>query len=105
ELETVEGLRAGRSKARETAPVRPVPTSIVEKTLPKLRPQVAAMVQLQLETAMRPGEVTIMRPIDLNMKGKIWLCTPSDLPPFSVPGVVGVAGLRVFSPWACRKGC
>src|SRR5262249_14341640 len=28
-----------------------------------------------------------------------------ELPPFSVPGVMRVSGLRVFSPGACRKGC
>jgi len=77
ELETVEGLRRGRSNARETAPVEPVSIAIVKATLPKLRPQVAAMVQLQLLTGMRPGEVTIMRPIDLNMREKIWRYTPS----------------------------
>jgi integrase len=77
ELETVEGLRAGRSDARETAAVKPVPVVIVEKTLPKLRPQVAAMVELQLLTGMRSGEVTIMRGIDLDMTGKTWRYTPS----------------------------
>jgi integrase len=77
ELETVEGLRAGRSKARETPPVRPVSETLVEATLPKLRPPVAAMVQLQLLTGMRPGEVTIMRAIDLEMKGKVWRYRPA----------------------------
>jgi hypothetical protein len=60
-LQTVEGLRAGRSPARETAPVRPVASAVVEDTLPHMRPQVAAMVRLQLLTGMRPGEVVVIR--------------------------------------------
>jgi len=77
ELATVEGLRAGRTKARETKPVRQVSLSVVEETLPCLRPPVAAMVRLQLHTGMRPGEVAIMRGIDLDMTGKDWLYRPS----------------------------
>jgi hypothetical protein len=45
-LQTVEGLRRGRSAARETEPVKPVADAVVEATLPFLRPQVAALVQL-----------------------------------------------------------
>jgi hypothetical protein len=37
-LGTVEGLRAGRSAARETPPVRPVADEVVAATLPHLRP-------------------------------------------------------------------
>ncbi len=77
-LQTIEGLRAGRSEARETAPVKPVPEEWVRATLPFLRPQVAAMVELQWLTGMRPGEVTIMRTIDLEMTGKVWLYRPGS---------------------------
>ena len=77
-LQTVEGLRAGRSGARETAPVKPVPEELVRQTLPFLRPQVAAMVDLQWLTGMRPGEVTIMRGIDLDMSGKVWFYRPGS---------------------------
>jgi integrase len=77
-LATVEGLRAGRSAARETAPVRPVAEHVVEATLPFMRPQVAAMVQLQLLTGMRPGEVVVMRGMDLEMTGKVWAYRPGS---------------------------
>jgi len=43
-LAALEGLRAGRSAARETAPVRPVADELVEATLPHLTPPVRAMV-------------------------------------------------------------
>src|SRR5713226_8988671 len=77
ELATVEGLRSRRTKARETKPVKPVALSVAEATLPCLRPQVAAMARLQLHTGMRPGEITIMRGIDLDTSGKVWLYRPS----------------------------
>jgi integrase len=68
-LDSVEGLRQGRSEARETPPVKPVPEAFVEATLPFLRPQTAVMVLLQLLTGMRPGEVVVMRGIDLDTSG------------------------------------
>jgi integrase len=77
-LQTVEGLRAGRSEAKETVPVKPVPEEWVLGTLPFLRPQVAAMVRLQWMTGMRPSEVTIMRTIDLETTGKVWFYRPGS---------------------------
>jgi integrase len=77
-LATVEGLRAGRSAARETPKVRPVPLAWVEATLPYLRPQTRAMVELQLAAGMRPGEVMIMRTIDLDTSGEVWLYRPGS---------------------------
>jgi integrase len=71
-LVTVEGLRAGRSAAKETARVKPVPPATVEATVPHMTPQTAAMARLQLLTGMRPGEVIVMRGTDLEMSGKVW---------------------------------
>ena len=45
----------------------------VEATLQYLTGPVAAMIQLQLLTAMRPGEVCAMRGCDLNTAGKLWV--------------------------------
>jgi integrase len=77
-LKAVRGLQQGRSQARETEPIKPVPESFVEAILPHVRPPVAAMVQLQRLTGMRPGEVVIMRAIDLDMTGKVWLYRPGS---------------------------
>lgn len=38
----------------------------------------ADMVRLQLETGMRPGELVIMRAIDIDMTGKVWLYRPGS---------------------------
>src|SRR5262249_27617177 len=47
-------------------------------TLPFTRPQVRAMALLQLYTGMRPGEVTVMRTIDLEMTGPVWAYRPGS---------------------------
>lgn len=65
-LRAVDGLKRGRSRAHDCEPVRPVPVSDVEATLPHLSGPVAAMVELQLRTGMRPGEIVQMRPCDLD---------------------------------------
>jgi integrase len=77
-LRAVRGLEKGRSRARETAPVKPVPPAWVEAVLPFLRPQVAAMVQLQLHSGMRPGELVRVRAVDIDMTGKVWLYRPGS---------------------------
>jgi integrase len=77
-LEAVKGLPKGRSAARETSPVKPVPEAFVMATLGQLLPPVAAMVELQLATGMRPGELTVMRGIDIDMTGSIWLYRPGS---------------------------
>src|SRR5262245_59443121 len=68
-LLTVGGLRAGRSAAKETEPIRPVADVVVEMTLPHLTPPVRAMVQLQRCTGMRPGEVVVIRGCDIEKRG------------------------------------
>jgi integrase len=75
-LLSVRGLQRGRTEARETQAVRPIARAVVEETLPLLRPIVADMVQLQLETGMRSGGLVIMRATDIEMAGKVWLYRP-----------------------------
>lgn len=77
-LQAVTGLRYGRSEARETEPVKPVPDAYVEAVLPFVAPPVAAMIRLQRLTGMRSGEVVIMRACDIDMSGEVWLYAPSD---------------------------
>src|SRR5208337_2656039 len=77
-LMAVRRLARGRSEARETEPVKPVPLAFVTQTLPYLRPQTRAMVELQLVSGMRPGEVIALRGIDLDMSGKVWLYRPGS---------------------------
>ncbi len=76
-LVTVAGLRAGRSAARETEPVKPVPVAAVEQTLPHLSPTVAAMVRPQLLTGARPGEICGLTTADVDRAGDVWTIRPA----------------------------
>jgi len=75
-LLTVDGLKRGRCTARETGFVKPVDEKYVYAVLPYTTPVVAAMIELQLLTGMRPGELVIMRPCDINRTGEIWRYYP-----------------------------
>lgn len=75
-LRTVQGLARGRSDARETGPVRPVPHADIEAILPHVSSQVRAMVRSQLLSGMRPEEVTMIRGRDLDTSGVVWVYTP-----------------------------
>lgn len=77
-LALVEGLRKGRTEAHETPPVLPVDDSEVNQTLGAMPPIVADMVRLQRLTGMRPAEVCILRPIDLDRTGDVWLYRPAS---------------------------
>jgi integrase len=76
-LQRVTGLLRGRTTARETSPIGPVDDAVVEATLPYLPEVVADMVRLQRHTGMRPAEVCILRPCDLDRSGEVWLYRPS----------------------------
>lgn len=77
-LTMVDGLRRGRSEAKEGEGVEPVSDEVVEATLPHLPEVVADMVRLQRSTGMRPGEVCAMRPCDIDRSGKVWLYRPEQ---------------------------
>lgn len=71
-LNAVTGLKRGRCDARETDPVRPVPSKDIKAIESFVSPQIRALIQLQLYTAARAGELLKMRPIDLDMTGDVW---------------------------------
>ena len=75
-LQVVPGLKRGKTDAAESEPVKPVPDAHIDAIRPYLSRQVAALIDLQLLTAARPGELVIMRPIDIDMTGKVWTYTP-----------------------------
>jgi integrase len=75
-LQSVAGLKAGRSEARETDPVKPVPDAFVDAVLPFVSAQVRTMIELQRLTGMRPGEVCQLRTCDIDVTGKVWIYRP-----------------------------
>jgi len=72
----VTGLRKGRSEARESAPVKPVPLADVNAVEPFLCAELWTIIQLQLVTGTRSGEACIMRMADIDRTGEVWAYKP-----------------------------
>jgi integrase len=102
-LQSVVGLRKGRTTAPDRPPVRPVREQQVEAVLAFVSPQVAAMIQLQSLTGMRPNEVVMMRGCDLNTAGSIWEYRPEHhkLDHLDVERVImiGPKAQAILKPW------
>lgn len=77
-LRTVQALKQGRCKAKESVPVSPVDQEVVDNTLPHLGAVAQAMVQLQLLSGARPGEITKLRPCDVSFGvDGVWCYRPN----------------------------
>jgi len=77
-LRTLTGLRAGRSAARETDPVVPVPEVNYEGTLPVLPRVPRAMVEVLRWSGMRPGEVCRLTLDQIDRTDKVWVYRPGQ---------------------------
>jgi len=77
-LSAVDGLPKGRSGVRESVPVQPVADAVVDATLPHLPEIVADMVRLQRLTGCWPGEVCILRPMDVDTSAEVWIYRPES---------------------------
>jgi integrase len=102
-LALVPGLRRGKCESPEGRKVFPIQEDKVAATLPFLPRVVQAMVELQQLTGMRPGELVIMRPCDVDRTGDVWEYTPDkhktqnrDLDRTIYIGPRGQAVLRPF---------
>lgn len=78
QLRTVPPLKRGRTLARETKRVRPVPDELIQAIEPFVARPVWALVRLQLLTGARPGELVILRGIDLHTQNAIWTVEPEE---------------------------
>ena len=105
-LQAVAPLKMGRTTAHESEPVRPVPDDNVDAVLPRVSRQVAAMIELQRVTGMRPGEVVIMRPCDVDRSGDVWVYTPAGHKTayrgHSRQVYIGPKAQQVLAPWLLR---
>jgi len=77
-LKAVKDLRKGEEGTRDNPPRQEVPDNVIEATLPFLPPTVAAMVQVQWLTGMRPSEVFNMTvgSIDRSRSNGLWYYSP-----------------------------
>lgn len=80
-LTTVEGLRRGRTIARESKKVLPADIEAVKAVVAIVTTVVNDMIRVQLLTGMRSGELCKMRPIDIDRSGDIWYYKPSSNDP------------------------
>ena len=72
----MQGITKGKTEVRENDPVLPVDQSTIDATLPHMPPIVADMVQLQRLSGMRPEEVCMIRPVDIDRSGDVWSYVP-----------------------------
>ncbi len=77
-LPTVDGLKQGKTAAYDPPPVGPVDDATVEATLKHLNPTAVDMVRLQQLTGMRPGEVVLLQPCDIDRSDGNWVYRPES---------------------------
>ena len=106
-LKAVAALRKGRTKeVLESRKIKPVPEEHIPPVLKELPAQVAAMVQVQRLAGMRPDEVTIMRPFDIDRTGEVWSYTPfthkTEHHEIEKVILLGPKAQEILKPWLDR---
>lgn len=101
ELAALDGLRKGKTAAREPEPKRPPTVWQLRAVLSRCRPAVGAMVRIQYLCGMRPGELCALRPCDLDRRESPWRYTVR--PEAAKVGCevywLGPRAQRVLAPW------
>ena len=77
-FQALPGLRRGKSAARETDPILPVPDDVIAATIKHAPKVVAAMIQFQLLTGCRPGEVRTIKPCEVDRSHNVWQYRPGS---------------------------
>src|SRR5262249_19017955 len=73
----VPGLVAGRTSAREPAPIGPVDETHYRAVPPHVTVSVRGLLELLELTGMRPGEACRIRPCDIETSGEVWVYRPA----------------------------
>jgi integrase len=106
-LRTVEGLKKGRSKARENPKKKPVPLRDLVATIRCLPPVLRDMVRFHVRTGCRPSEVCDLRPGDVTRRSKVWVYVPGSHKTEHhdrerrIP--IGPKAQRILTPYLTRK--
>lgn len=106
-LQTVEGLKKGRSEARESEPISCVDDAHVDAVLLHVSQQIAAMIELQQLAGMRPGEVIQLRPADITFRTDgLWSYRPprhkNEHHDIERLVFIGPKAQKVLRPWLRR---
>lgn len=107
-LLAVKGLRKGRSEAKEKARILPAKFDAIKTVMLASRPEVAAMIRLQLYTGMRPGEVVRLTPGQVDRSRKVWLYRPvrhktADRDDGDREIYIGKKAQAILAPWLLRE--
>ena len=76
-LQAIRGLKPGR-QAKKSRKVLPAPEDMIEAVKPLVSRQVRAMIELQLLTGARPGEIVGLRTCDVDTSRRIWQVVPPE---------------------------
>ena len=74
-LRLIPSLKAGRTEARETEPVKPVCTELVAETIKHCSPVMGDMIRTQLLIGCRPDELCRLTPAMIDQSGPVWEAT------------------------------
>jgi integrase len=100
---SLPNIRRGENGVREGKLVKPVDEAHVRAVLSFMSPQLKTMIQLQLLTGMRAGEVTTMRTCDVDRSGVQWIYRPqrhkSQDKGFTRTIFIGPKAQEILSPW------
>jgi integrase len=109
-LAAVLPLKQGRSEAKDEKIVHSIDPKIVRQIYPLTSLVIKAMLELQLHTGMRPGELCILRPEDIDRSGSIWIYRPFKFKTQyrskkdeerAIP--IGIEGQHILTPFLLRK--
>lgn len=75
---TLEPLKKGRCDAPESSPVTSVPMGWVRAVQANVNSSVSAMIDLQLLTGARPGEIVRLKAEDIDRTGDVWSVTLAE---------------------------
>ncbi len=77
-LETVESLKAGQVGVKERDRIMPVPNVHIRQVRRRVSRQVRALIDLQLLTGARAGELVGIRPVDFDQSEEVWTYRPLE---------------------------
>lgn len=78
EVWAISPLKKNRSSAKEGDQIKPVCHAVVKATVKGLPLTCKNMVLVQELCGARPGEMCIMRPIDIDQRRDVWIYRPAD---------------------------
>lgn len=107
-LAAMESIHKGRDpRVKESERVLPAPERAIQAVMEVVSPQIQAMIELQLLTGMRPDEVTIMRPCDIDQSGPVWSYVPEShkTEHLGIEKVIllGPKAQKILEPWLGRE--